>query len=254
MAKDKAQILVDRVLPRINWIDELTPEALEADLMVESIDENLELKQVIFAEYDQLFNKNCIFTTNTSSLSVQEIASVCSPERQARFGGLHFFNPVGLMRLLEVVKIENITDDAVNESLMNFGKKINKITVQCQDTSGFFVNRLLYVYFYEAFRMRERGVASLEDIDKAMHWGAGYPMGPFRLADYIGLDICQTIMDLWRAKEPDNPLFARNQFLDDLVEQGHLGVKTGHGFYKYEKAGSRVIKSIKAAQGAQQAL
>ena len=151
-----------------------------------------------------------------------------------RFGGYHFFNPVPVMKLLEVVRIRETSDETFN-TLLDLGKKLGKSTVKCKDTPGFIVNRLLVPYMAEAVRMLERGDASARDIDLAMKLGAGYPMGPFELSDYVGLDTTKFIVEGWHEKYPDEPLFHPSPMLEQLVAEGKLGVKSGEGFYKYDK-------------------
>jgi 3-hydroxyacyl-CoA dehydrogenase len=165
-------------------------------------------------------------------LPIGDIAE--SVARKDKFGGLHFFNPVPVMKLLEVIKTSN-TSEATYKSLLDFGKSIGKVTVECKDTPGFIVNRLLVPYMFQAIYMYERGDASLKDIDTAMKLGAGYPMGPFELADYVGLDTCKFIVDGWRAKYPEDPNFKSSAVLDKLVADRKFGRKTGEGFYKYTK-------------------
>ncbi|KAJ8317893.1 hypothetical protein KUTeg_002984 [Tegillarca granosa] len=156
----------------------------------------------ITTQTDAAASVHTIFTSNTSSIPIGDIA--VSTQRQDRFGGLHFFNPVPMMKLLE-------------------------------DTPGFIVNRLLVPYMVEAVRLVERGDASTKDVDTAMKLGAGYPMGPFELCDYVGLDTMKFILDGWSKNYPDNPLFQPSELLNKLVSEGKLGAKTGEGFYKYEK-------------------
>lgn len=138
------------------------------------------------------------------------------------------------MKLLEVIRISE-TSDATYEAALNFGKKIGKTCVTCKDTPGFIVNRLLVPYMSEAVRMLERGEASARDIDTAMKLGAGYPLGPFELSDYVGLDTTKNITHIWHKIYPDNALFNPIPLLDKLVSEGKLGVKSGEGFYKYKK-------------------
>ena len=180
-------------------------EALtSADLVVEAVVENMALKQKLFAEYDKIAPAKTIFASNTSSLPISEIASTSS--RPDRFGGLHFFNPVPVMKLLEVVRIPQTSDETYN-AMVAWGKAMGKATVECKDTPGFIVNRLLVPYLMEAVRMVERGDASAKDVDTAMKLGAGYPMGPFELADYVGLDTNKFIMEGWSERFPEEPLF-----------------------------------------------
>lgn len=201
-----------------------------ADLLVEAVTENLDLKKKLFSEWDAMAPASTIFASNTSSLPISQIASATT--RPDRFGGLHFFNPVPIMKLLEVVRIDQ-TSDQTFDALLEFGKNLNKVTVSCKDTPGFVVNRLLVPYLMEAVRMLERGDATAADIDTAMKLGAGHPMGPFQLSDYIGNDTNKFIMDGWSERFPEETLFRQSELLNSLVEQGKLGRKTGEGFHKY---------------------
>jgi len=201
-----------------------------ADLVVEAVVENMGLKQKLFKEYDSKAPAKTIFASNTSSLPISEIASATS--RLDRFGGLHFFNPVPVMKLLEVVRIPETSEDTF-QAMINWGKAMKKQTVDCKDTPGFIVNRLLVPYLMEAIRLVERGDASAKDVDLAMKLGAGHPMGPFELADYVGLDTNKFIMDGWSERYPDETLFRQSELLNKLVAEGKLGKKTGEGFYKY---------------------
>lgn len=190
----------------------------------------MKVKHSLFRQLDEISPPETIFTSNTSSLPISDIAEPCS--RKDKFGGLHFFNPVPMMKLLEVIKTKD-TSAATYATLMEFGKSIGKVTVECKDTPGFIVNRLLVPYMFQAVQMLERGDASAKDIDTAMKLGAGYPMGPFELSDYVGLDTTKFIVDGWREKYPEDPAFKRSEILDKLVSEGKLGRKTGEGFYKY---------------------
>merc|ERR1711935_1303380 len=173
-----------------------------------------------------------ILATNTSSLPVSAIGA--NLKNKALFGGLHFFNPVPMMKLLEVVK-GNDTSDATFDAMMTWGQAMGKTTVSCIDTPGFIVNRLLVPYMMEAIRLVERGHASKEDVDIAMKLGAGYPMGPFELADYVGLDTNKFIMDGWHERMPEDPLFNPSELINEKVAEGKFGRKTGEGFYNYKK-------------------
>lgn len=202
----------------------------KTDLVIEAIVENVDVKRKLFSAIDAAAPKHTIFASNTSSIPIKEIA--VATKRLDRFGGLHFFNPVPVMKLLEVVKISETSAETF-ESLMQYGKAIGKTTVTCKDSPGFIVNRLLVPYMMEAVRMLERGDASARDIDTAMKLGAGYPMGPFELSDYVGLDTTSFIVDGWHKKYPDEPLFKPSPLLSKLVKEGKLGVKSGEGFYSY---------------------
>lgn len=223
------------LMSRISINTDANAAAAESDLVCEAVAENLKLKIGLFQSLDATCKADTIFASNTSSLSVKEIAEGCSEERQGKFGGLHFFNPVPMMKLLEVVKVDGMTSDDTYNALMAYGGAVNKRTVTCRDTPGFIVNRLLVPYLFEAIRLHERGDGSMEDIDAAMKLGCGYPMGPFALADYVGLDTCKAIVDGWRENEPEKQLFEPSPLLNDLVAAGHFGKKTGQGFYNYKK-------------------
>jgi len=204
--------------------------AAQADLVVEAIVENVEVKRKLFDQLEKNSKKTTIFATNTSSLRLADIAK--NLKQKDKFGGLHFFNPVPVMKLLEVVRLPETSEETF-QALLEFGKKVGKTTVVCKDTPGFIVNRLLVPYMFEALRMYERGDASMKDIDTAMKLGAGYPMGPFELTDYVGLDTSKFIVDGWAKQDPNNPLFKPSPLLNKLVAEGKLGRKTGEGFYKY---------------------
>lgn len=202
----------------------------DTDLVIEAIVENIDIKHKLFKDLDSKAPHNVIFASNTSSISIADIASVTS--RKDRFGGLHFFNPAPVMKLLEIVKTKELSDETL-EALKLFGKKMGKVCVECSDTPGFIVNRLLVPNLAEAIRMVERGVATIGDVDTAMKLGASHPMGPFTLADYVGLDTVLFILKGWQDKYPEVELFKVPESLQKLVDEGKLGVKSGEGFYKY---------------------
>ncbi|XP_058495694.1 hydroxyacyl-coenzyme A dehydrogenase, mitochondrial [Solea solea] len=220
-----------KVLQNVSTSSDAGSAAQSSDLVLEAIVENLKIKQDLFGHLDKLAPEHTIFASNTSSLPISDIAS--STNRLDRFGGLHFFNPVPMMKLVEVIGT-SATSQETFDSLLNFSKALGKTPVSCKDTPGFIVNRLLVPYIIEAIRLHERGHGSKEDIDVAMKLGAGYPMGPFELSDYVGLDTMKFIMDGWSEKDPDNPLFAQSELLNKLVAEGKYGKKSGEGFYKYK--------------------
>ncbi|KAF7633489.1 hypothetical protein Mgra_00007072 [Meloidogyne graminicola] len=224
--------LINKVIENISVSTNVSEAVSNADLVIEAIVENVEVKQNLLDRVEGAVKSGTILATNTSSLKLADIAA--NLKNKELFGGLHFFNPVPVMKLLEVVKFDQTSEDTFNR-LLQFGKDIGKVTVVCKDTPGFIVNRLLVPYMLEAIRMFERGDASKEDIDLAMKLGAGYPMGPFQLADYVGLDTTQFIVKGWHQKYPNEPLFQPIMTLDKLVAEGKFGVKTGEGFYKYKK-------------------
>src|SRR5437899_5767384 len=199
------------------------------DIIIEAIIENVDEKKKMFASIDAIVKKDAIFATNTSSISVTELLS--ATKRPERFIGLHFFNPVPLMKLVEVVRTI-ATSDAVMDTAFEFGKKLGKVPVRTSDKTGFIVNRLLVPYLLDAIRAYEEGVGSIPDIDNAMKLGCGYPMGPFTLLDFVGLDttyyITHVMFDEFRERR-----FASPPLLKRLVMAGWYGRKTGKGFYDY---------------------
>lgn len=227
----EGQQYVDKVMKNIQTSTSAEKAVQDADLVVEAIVENMRVKQDLFKTLDKAAPKKTIFTSNTSSLSITEISKATT--RQDKFGGLHFFNPVPQMKLVEVIKTEMTSQDTF-DNLLKFTEKIGKVPVKCKDTPGFIVNRLLVPYILEALRMLERGDASLEDIDTAMKLGAGYPMGPGTLADFVGLDTLKFITDGWREGEmKGSELVEKVELLEKLVKQGKLGRKSGSGLYDY---------------------
>ncbi|XP_022077379.1 hydroxyacyl-coenzyme A dehydrogenase, mitochondrial [Acanthochromis polyacanthus] len=222
---------IQKVLKNVSTSTDAGSAVKSSDLVLEAIVENLKIKQDLFSRLDKLAPAHTIFASNTSSLPISDISSTTN--RLDRFGGLHFFNPVPMMKLVEVIGTSSTSQETF-DSLLNFSKVLGKTPVSCKDTPGFIVNRLFVPYLYEAVRLYERGHGSKEDIDIAMKLGVGYPMGPFELSDYIGLDTIKFIMDGWREMDPDNTLFAPSELMDKLVAEGKLGKKTGEGFYKYK--------------------
>ncbi len=201
----------------------------DRDIVIEAIIENLDEKKKMYASLDPIVKKDAIFASNTSSISVTEMMT--ATKRPERFVGLHFFNPVPLMKLVEVVKTI-ATAPEVYESAYEFGKKLGKVPVRTSDKTGFIVNRLLVPYLLDAIRAYEEGVGSIEDIDNAMKLGCGYPMGPFTLLDFVGLDttyyITHVMYDEFKERR-----FASPPLLKRLVMAGWYGKKTGRGFYDY---------------------
>ena len=208
-------------------------ELADCDIIIEAIIENLEEKRNTYRQLDELCKPETIFASNTSSLSITEMMTATSPERQRRFIGMHFFNPVPLMKLVEVVKTI-LTDADVYEQAVEFGKKLGKVPVRAGDKTGFIVNRLLVPYMLDSIRALEEGVGSIVDIDNAMKLGCGYPMGPFTLGDFVGLDttyyIAEIMFNEFREKR-----FAPPPLLKRMVLAGLYGRKSGRGFYDYTK-------------------
>ena len=203
----------------------------DCDLVIEAIVENLDVKKELFADLGKLCKPGTIFGSNTSSFPIGEMAAASG--RPERFVGLHFFNPVQLMRLVEVVRTD-ATDDEVFAAARAFGEACGKSPVACKDTPGFVVNRLLVPYMVQALQMLERGDASRDDIDTAMQLGCGHPMGPLTLTDYVGLDTTLFILQGWHERYPDEPSFAIPPVLERMVKEGKLGRKSGEGFYKWD--------------------
>ena len=205
----------------------------DCDIIIEAIIENLEEKRSTYRQLDEICKPATIFASNTSSLSITEMMTATSPERQQRFVGLHFFNPVPLMKLVEVVRTI-LTDAAVYEQAVAFGKSLGKVPVRAGDRTGFIVNRLLVPYLLDSIRALEEGVGSIVDIDNAMKLGCGYPMGPFTLGDFVGLDttyyIAEIMFNEFREKR-----FAPPPLLKRMVLAGLYGRKSGRGFYDYTK-------------------
>lgn len=227
-----ADRFVSSTLANLSLETDVVKAVADTDLVIEAIVENLTVKKNLFTTLDKAAPSRTLFASNTSSLPIGDIASATT--RRDRFGGLHFFNPVPVMKLLEVIRTPE-TSNETHKALLDFGKALEKTTVEAKDTPGFIVNRLLVPYLMEAIRLVERGVASPRDIDTAMKLGAGHPMGPFELADYVGLDTNKFIISGWHEAYPDEPLFNPSPILDKLVSEGKLGVKTGEGFYSYKK-------------------
>src|SRR5579871_1759056 len=201
----------------------------DCDIVIEAVIENLDEKKKMYATLDSAVKKDAIFASNTSSISITELMT--ATKRPERFIGLHFFNPVPLMKLVEVVKTIATVPD-VYEAAYEFGKKLGKVPVRTSDKTGFVVNRLLVPYLLDAIRAYEEGVGSIEDIDNAMKLGCGYPMGPFTLLDFVGLDttyyITHVMYDEFKERR-----FASPPLLKRLVMAGWYGRKSGRGFYDY---------------------
>lgn len=231
----KVHNMKSRIMNRISYSTDMIEASEAAELVVETVDEDLELKQRLFKELDEACMHHTILTSDTSSLNIGEIAKYVSEERREKVAGLHFFNPVAIMKLIEIVKVGDWTSEFTVEELKGYCNRINRVSVMCQDTPGFLVNRLIYPYIFEAIRLHERGNASIKDIDNGMKLGADYPMGPFVVADLIGLDVCKQVLDGWRELEPQNPLFEASPLLDEMVSSGRLGRKAGQGFHDYKK-------------------
>ncbi len=201
----------------------------DCDLVIEAVTENMDLKREVFGTLDRVCPAHTIFASNTSSLSITEMAAFT--QRPDRFIGLHFFNPVPLMKLVEVVKSVRTAPETV-EAGMAFARALGKEPILAEDSPGFVVNLLLVPYILDAVRALEKGVASVEDIDRAMRLGAGYPMGPFKLLDFVGLDTTYYIANIM-FDEFKQPQYAAPTLLKRMVMAGYHGKKSGIGFYDY---------------------
>lgn len=220
----------DALLSRVTFTTDERAVA-DCDLIIESIVEDLETKKALFHRLEGVCRPETLLTTNTSTLSVTAMMAVC--KHRARVAGLHFFNPAPVMKLVEIIHAFETSDEVV-ETLDTFCKAIGKDPVIVQDTTGFIVNRLLTPYMLNAIRMLERGTGTIESIDHAMKSGAAHPMGPFELADYIGLDVVEAMAhNIFEDVRHEH--HAPPHTLTRLVQLGYLGRKTGKGFYDYKQ-------------------
>jgi len=202
----------------------------DVDFVVEAVVENLDLKKDLYRTLSHVCKPECIFASNTSSLSITQMAE--NSDRPDKFVGVHFFNPVQVMKLVEVIRTKH-TSEEVYDKAYNWVSQIGKVPVSCGDTPGFIVNRLLVPSLIQAMCMVDRSDATVKDIDISMQLGCGHPMGPLHLADYIGLDTCYYIIDGWTKNFPNEPAFIMPECLKVKVQAGHLGRKTGKGFYHW---------------------
>lgn len=235
----KEQITVEdktKTLKNITTYTATADGVKNADLVVEAATENTEVKLNIFRELDKVCSPDTIFASNTSSISITKIASVT--KRPDKVIGMHFMNPVPVMKLVEVIRGYS-TSDAVTRLIMETSKKLNKIPVEVNDYPGFVANKILMPMINEAIITLHEGTAGVEEIDTVMKLGMAHPMGPLQLADFIGLDVCLSIMKVLQDGY-GNPKYAPCPLLVNMVMAGQLGVKSGQGFYKYT-AGSKEL-------------
>ena len=219
------------VLERIRITTNLE-DIKEVDIVIEAVIENLDVKKDVFSRLDELLPKDVIIATNTSSMSITILGE--ATKRPERVAGMHFFNPAQIMKLVEVVRGYKTSDETVEE-IKAFAEKLNKVPIEVKkDVPGFIVNRIMIPQFIEAIKLLEEGVASAEDIDKAVTLGLNYPMGPFTLQDYAGVDIGYHVMEYFK-NEFNDDRFAPPLLIKQLVRAGRLGKKTGAGFYDYNK-------------------
>jgi 3-hydroxybutyryl-CoA dehydrogenase len=219
----------DAVFGRVKGTTDLNASASDADLVIEAVIELMSLKKEVYAELDAICGKDTIFASNTSALSITEMASVT--RREDRFIGLHFFNPVPVMKLVEIIR-GFLTSDQTFQTIKDFVEKINKTPVEIKESPGFAVNRILCPMINEAIFTYSEGVATAQDIDKAMLLGANHPIGPLALADMIGLDTLLHVMDGLQ-QELGEDKYRAAPLLRKMVRAGHLGKKTSKGFYEY---------------------
>ncbi len=227
----------DAALNRLHSVTDLKTGVAEADLVVEAATENTSLKDKIFRETDAAAPAHCILATNTSSISITQIAAVTS--RPDKVIGMHFMNPVPVMKLVEVIR-GYATSDEVTETVMRLSEKLGKIPTEVNDFPGFVANRILMPMINEAIISLQEGVAGVEEIDTVMKLGMAHPMGPLQLADFIGLDVCLSILRVMHDGF-GNPKYAPSALLVNMVTAGKLGVKSGEGFYTYTP-GSKNLK------------
>ena len=220
----------DQLLGRLQGTTELADLA-DCDLIIEAVVEDLGVKNEMWRTLDELCSPEAIFASNTSSLTIADMAAATN--RPERMVGLHFFNPVPVMKLVEVVKTI-ATDSQVFDTAFEFAKSLGKEPIVCKDNSGFVVNLLLVPYMMDAIRALEQGVATIEDIDKGMRLGTGYPMGPFTLCDFVGNDTLDKIGDIM-FEEYKEKRYASPPLLKRMVSLGYYGRKAGKGFYDYSE-------------------
>ncbi len=222
-------------LARLSTTTDLDKALAMSDMLIEAIPERMELKQKLFARADELMKPEAILATNTTGLSITEIGSVT--ERPGQVIGMHFFNPVHIMKLVEIIRSKNTSAETFAATVA-VSQRMGKETVEVNESAGFVTSRINALIGNEAFRMWEAGVAEPEDIDKALKLGLNHPMGPFELVDLVGLDV--RAFSTKNLNEHLGAMYEPCQIILDLVAAGRLGKKTGHGVYRYDEAGKRI--------------
>lgn len=229
VAKGKmAQEAADELLSHISVGDYAA--CAEADLIVEAIPEDIAKKKELWTKLDEICKEGCIFASNTSSISINELSSFV---KKHSFIGMHFFNPAPVMKLIEVIPGLNTPQETI-DAIIKLAQDIGKVPVEVKDNAGFVVNRILIPMINEACGLYAEGIASAEGIDNAMKLGANHPMGPLALGDFIGLDVCLAIMDVLYHESGDSK-YRAHPLMRKMVRAGWLGVKSGKGFYDYNK-------------------
>lgn len=222
----------NETLGNITTFTDLKDAAPKADLIVEAATENLDLKLKIFTQIDELAPENCILATNTSSISITQIAA--ATKRPEKVIGMHFMNPVPIMKLVEIIKGYSTSKETF-DIIFEMSKQLGKVPVEVNDYPGFVANRILMPMINEAIETLYNGVAGVEEIDTVMKLGMAHPMGPLQLADFIGLDVCLAILNVMYDGFK-NPKYAPNPLLVNMVMAGKKGVKSGEGFYDYSES------------------
>ena len=223
----------DSILARVATSSDLAT-ARTADLVIEAVFEDLDVKKRLWSSLDQVAPERTIFASNTSSISIDALAEAVSPERRARFAGMHFFSPVPVMPLVELIR-GSATTDATETTIRELTEALGKKLIVSADRPGFIVNRILMPFLAEAMRTYEEGTGSAEDIDTGARVGLNHPMGPLELADFIGLDVCLNVMQVLH-EGIGGEHFKPPAVLERLVAEGHLGQKTGRGFHTYPRS------------------
>ncbi|HKL03161.1 MAG TPA: 3-hydroxybutyryl-CoA dehydrogenase [Cryomorphaceae bacterium] len=224
-------------LERLSTTTEMPGGVENADLVVEAATENIDLKLKIFKDLDAMAPEHCILSSNTSSISITKIAA--QTKRPAKVIGMHFMNPVPVMKLVEVIR-GYATSDEVTATVMELSQKLGKVPVEVNDYPGFVANRILMPMINEAIISLHEGVAGVEEIDTVMKLGMAHPMGPLQLADFIGLDVCLSILNVLH-EGFGNPKYAPCALLVNMVTAGKLGVKSGEGFYAYTSGSKDLV-------------
>ena len=230
LSKEKiSELDKNNTLSNISTNTDLTDAVKDADLVIEAATENIDVKLKIFKQLDEICDDNTILATNTSSISITKIGSVTN--RNDKVIGMHFMNPVPIMKLVEVIRGKE-TSDSTTTTIMELSKKLGKVPVEVNDAPGFVANRILMPMINEAILTLEEGVSGVEEIDTVMILGMSHPMGPLHLADFIGLDVCLSILEVMH-EGFKNPKYAPSKTLINMVDEGKLGIKSGEGFYDY---------------------